>query len=183
MLDITEKVIEFHKVFNHPINKIGEENKDLRALRIKLLFEELSELAQASDVRTTFAKLCNGYLEKIKDSPSDYFEDGDNVNYVEELDAMCDIEYVIHGKIITSGFHHVFNEAFNEVHQSNMTKACTSEEEAKKSIEYYHQIKGEEQPIEYKKIGNKWILIRKDGKILKSKNYKKVNLEKYVKKD
>ena len=41
---------------------------------------------------------------------------------LETLDALCDIQYVLLGAVYRLGFAPVFEEAFDEVQRSNMTK-------------------------------------------------------------
>jgi predicted HAD superfamily Cof-like phosphohydrolase len=41
---------------------------------------------------------------------------------VEVLDALADIGYILAGTIINHGMQHIYDDAFNEVHRSNMAK-------------------------------------------------------------
>ena len=66
-------------------------------LRLQLVLEEASELAQA-------------FVES---------------DLIEALDALCDMRYVADGTTLTLGLHGVFDDAFAEVHRSNMTKLDT----------------------------------------------------------
>ena len=176
----TEKVMEFHENFNHPIND-QKNHIDLktRQLRIKLLFEELQELAEASDVRQTFVTLCESnsmgyYINQGVDEI-----DGDNIDKKEELDALCDLQYVLSGAILSLGFQNEFDDAFSEVHDSNMSKMCDTEDEVKDTVDHY-----KEQGVEshFIKKGNKFIVMRVgDNKILKNKHYKEANLTKFIK--
>lgn len=172
----TEKVMEFHENFNHPIND-QQNHIDLktRQLRIKLLFEELQELAEASDVRQTFVTLC----ENRSGGYGDDYVDGDNVDKKEELDALCDIQYVLSGAILSLGFQNQFDDAFSEVHSSNMSKMCNSNKEALDTVEHY-KLKGVESHIVSK--GDKFIVMRKDdNKILKNVYYKEASLNQFIK--
>jgi predicted HAD superfamily Cof-like phosphohydrolase len=38
------------------------------------------------------------------------------------LDALADIGYILAGTIINHGMQHIYDDAFNEVHRSNMAK-------------------------------------------------------------
>jgi len=38
------------------------------------------------------------------------------------LDALCDMQYILLGTILSHGLEDVFVDAFNEVHRSNMSK-------------------------------------------------------------
>ncbi len=65
-------------------------------------------------------------------------------------------------------------EAFRLVHESNMSKFCSTEDEAQHTVAMYAE-KGVK--TDYRKKGDKWVVLRHDGKVLKSINYKPVNLE------
>lgn len=168
----TDKVKEFHKLFEQPIISIHEiESRDTRQLRIKLLFEELTELAEASDVMRTFCNLCT----KVLKQKNDYYEnDGDKVNFVEELDAICDIQYVLDGKKLTSGLHEVFDEAFDIVHNNNMTKAHTSPEHAAKTLFHNKVMNPNEWRVDER--DGKYLVFNADNKLTKPWDHKKVDL-------
>lgn len=146
------KVTEFHKTFDVPVLN-GPEIPDQNRcdLRISLIQEELNELQQA-----------------ITDN-----------NIVEIADALCDIQYVLSGTVIEFGLSQKFEELFNEVQRSNMSKACNSIEEAIATISYYKKKDGTESI--YKSVGNKWVVYRtSDNKVLKSINYSPANLKKII---
>jgi predicted HAD superfamily Cof-like phosphohydrolase len=151
-----QKVGEFHKTFDHPIldsvDKDIFDKKALVDLRLKLISEEFQELKDA-----------------IKDK-----------NIVEVADALSDILYVVYGTGHAFGID--LDKCFSDVHESNMTKACKTEEEAKESVAYLKSTKPEYKP-DYKlsSDGKYYILYDKNnGKILKNKYYKPVDLT-YIK--
>ena len=195
MSTYNEKVDEFHVAFDHPRNNV-EDNVSLkdRQQRVNLIFEENKELAQASDVMGTFQLRCLETLSEISSGTRDFLEtlyedgnldeDGDNVDKVEELDALCDIQYVLSGAIISLGHYANFDKAFDDVHISNMSKMCSTIREVDETI-VFHTTK-EKEPIDkdnikYTKKGDKFIVYRiSDNKVLKNVHYVAVNLEKYV---
>ena len=71
---------------------------------------------------------------------------------VEIADALGDQLYILCGTILKHGMQHKIDEVFNEIHRSNMSK-----------LDFNGQ------PI-----------FRNDGKILKSQNYFKPNLKKFI---
>lgn len=173
--DSLKQVVEFHELFDSPIGELNNiETLETRQLRIKLLFEELEELALASDVAGTFYDLCDNY---IIETPEDCLQDGDNVDKEEELDALCDIQYVLNGKIITSGLQDCFDENFNLVHINNMTKAHESEEHCQKTIDEKTET-GQEGFTYYEKNG-KYLLFNKHNKLTKPYDHQKVKLKLY----
>ena len=72
----------------------GARTRRAHELRIKLLTEEVQEYAEAARA-------------------------GD---LVEVLDALADIGYILAGTIINHGMQGIYDDAFNEVHRSNMAK-------------------------------------------------------------
>jgi len=146
------QVAEFHATFKHPIiEKPTIPAKERSDLRISLLTEELKELQQAVD---------------------------DN-NLVEIADALCDLQYVLSGAILEFGLGQKFKELFDEVHRSNMSKACKTIEEANLTIEHY---KNTANTASYQKeIDGLFLVYREsDNKTLKSINYSPADLEKII---
>lgn len=148
-MNYLEKVSEFHKTFNAPILESPKIPSDDRCnLRVNLLQEELDELKEAIN----------------------------NKDLVEVLDALCDLQYVLSGAILEFGLKDIFNESFDEVQRSNMSKACSSIQEAIETLSFYKQKDGTEG--HYKEINGKFICYRNnDNKVLKSINYSPVKLE------
>lgn len=151
-MNYIEKVSEFHKTFEAPILDNPQiPSEDRCNLRVSLIQEELDELKQA-------------------------IKDGD---LVEIADALSDIQYVLSGAILEFGLGEKFNELFDEVQRSNMSKACSSIQEAIETISHYKKKDGTESM--YKQVGDKWIVYRmSDNKILKSVNYSPANLKNII---
>jgi len=143
------QVAEFHRTFNAPIIETPKIPSEQRCqLRVSLLQEELNELSQA-----------------IKEN-----------NLVEIADALCDIQYVLSGAVLEFGLGEKFVELFNEVQRSNMSKACSTEEEAQMTLEHYKQKDSTEGY--YKQVGEKWVTYRNgDDKVLKSVGYSPANIK------
>ena len=142
------QVAEFHSTFKHPILSAPViPSKERCELRIALLAEELKELQQAVD---------------------------DN-NMVEVADALCDLQYVLSGAILEFGLGEKFKDLFDEVHRSNMSKACKTVEEANQTVEHYKATAGTD--AYYKQIDGLFLVYRvADEKTLKSINYSPANL-------
>jgi predicted HAD superfamily Cof-like phosphohydrolase len=148
-IDSLNQVAEFHRTFNAPILDTPQIPSEQRCqLRVSLLQEELDELAQA-----------------LKDK-----------DIVEVADALCDIQYVLSGAVLEFGLGDKFVDLFNEVQRSNMSKACSTEEEAQMTLEHYKQKDGTEGY--YKQVGDKWVTYRNgDDKVLKSVGYSPANIK------
>ena len=179
MNDYIESVSEFHKTFNQPINTQNDISPlKLRQLRLKLLFEELQELSEASDLKGTFYSLCCDVVNNGIDN-QDNIKDGDTRDKKEELDALCDLQYVLSGAVLSLGYSDIFDYAFDEVQYSNMSKACKTLGEVDKTMSDYKD-KGVESY--YISKGDVYIILRKeDDKILKSSFYKEADLHKFIK--
>lgn len=152
-IDSLNQVAEFHKTFNAPILDTPQiPSKERCELRVSLLQEELNELKEA-----------------IADN-----------NIVEIADALCDLQYVLSGAVLEFGLGEKFVELFNEVQRSNMSKACSNQQEADETIEFYKQ-KGEEAFSEIS--GDKINVHRKsDNKVLKNKYYSPADLKSILEK-
>ena len=146
------QVADFHRTFNAPILDTPQIPSEQRCeLRVSLLQEELNELSQA-----------------IKDK-----------DIVEIADALCDIQYVLSGAVLEFGLGDKFVDLFNEVQRSNMSKACSSIQDAIETILHYKKKDGTESM--YKQVGDKWVVYRmSDNKVLKSIHYSPVNLKKMI---
>lgn len=176
-------VKEFHENFNAPVeNEIQDDNIEIRKLRLSLLFEELVELAHAMGCTGKLEELCDNnkigthsWLHNGADPI-----DGKTYNKIETLDALCDIQYVLSGAVLSLGYTNKFDNAFQDVHNSNMTKICDTVEQAEETIEYYKTKRMEEQSMEIVPKGDKFIVVRADGKIMKNIYYKSVELDKYI---
>jgi predicted HAD superfamily Cof-like phosphohydrolase len=171
-----KQVSEFHKLFDHPIEESPViPSTDRVTLRLELILEELTELAQASGEIGTFKMLLNKKVAAI--------DSGNYLNQyspVECLDAFCDIQYVLSGGILEYGMHKIFNPAFNEVQRSNMSKACTTEEEALLTCDEYDR-KQPESSFDYKEKGDVFLVFRvEDAKTVKSIGYSPAQLEKFI---
>lgn len=173
-----ESVKEFHEKFNHPVNeKNSPVSKDLLRLRIKLIFEELHELSQATGEEKYFRELCGDIYNSKEDILINHTNDGRDRK--EEIDALCDITVVTMGSVLVMGHQDNFDDAFDEVHRSNMSKMCNNLKEAEDTQKWYVEKYNTESII--KKCVDKWMVLRKsDNKILKNKYYSPADLGKFV---
>mgnify|MGYP001767490945 CR=1 FL=1 len=124
-MNYIEKVKEFHDAYGvETPQKPNVDNDELNELRQALIGEEFDELVEALIVADRRLT----------------------------LDALCDLQYVLSGAVLALGFAPVFDEAFAEVHRSNMSK-----------------LGADGKPIR-----------REDGKILKGPNYTPPDLGRFV---
>lgn len=167
-----ESVCEFHKTFGAPVlNDPKIPSEDRVKLRLSLILEELSELAEASGAAKMFNEMMKSKVREFEDKP-------EKKDTVEALDALCDLQVVLNGSTLEFGLHHKFDSAFDEVHRSNMSKACDNEQEGITSMAKY-QKEGIATVLE--KVNGKYVIYRaSDHKILKGMNYFKPDIPKYL---
>lgn len=150
--DALNLVAEFHRTFKHPI--LPEPvipSEDRCRLRIALLEEELKELKAAVAAQ----------------------------DIVGVADALCDLQYVLAGAVLEFGLGEKFNDLFEEVQRSNMSKACKSEDEANKTIAHYREKEGTD--CYFMQEGNHWLVYRSaDKKTIKSIAYSPARLEEII---
>src|SRR5690606_17093109 len=122
-----KQVFEFNKLGGQDVGESPRWiNVDAFDLQYNLIKEEWQELSEAYDQR----------------------------NGVGVLDALVDLQYVLRGLVCRLGLQNEFTDAFQVVHDDNMTKVKDDE-------------------------GNIIVKVREDGKILTPDGYKKVDLESY----
>ncbi len=145
-------VKEFHELFDAYVGKTPHiPPQEVQALRVSLLQEELNELKEA-------------------------FAQGD---IVEMVDALTDLQYVLSGAVLACWVQEIFWDCFDEVHTSNMSKACKTREEAEKTAQWYKENKDTDAYI----VEKKWVfLVHRvgDHKVLKSINYTPAHLQKII---
>lgn len=100
-------------------------------------------------------------------------------NIVEVLDALCDITYVSLGNgAMLHGLKDKVWPAYQEVQASNLSKACTNEEDAQATVETRSKEQGE--PCHYEKVGPYYIVYRtRDKKVMKNVKYFRPDLKKF----
>lgn len=150
--DSINQVAAFHTLFDAPILLNPQIPTAQRCqLRVELIQEELNELKEA---------IANNDL-------------------VEVADALCDLQYVLSGAVLEFGMGEAFQNMFEEVQRSNMSKACTSLEIAQMTVAHYLQKDGTVSEIKQK--GDLFLVYRtSDNKVLKSVEYLEANLSQFL---
>lgn len=146
-----EKVKNFMNIAGQNTLSKDLSDEKLVKFRMSLIEEELSELKTALDAK----------------------------DRVETVDAIADLLYVIYG--MAASFDIDADKAFNIVHRSNMSKFCTTKNEAINTVKWYKEeyISGRlsyDSPT-YKQVNDYWVVYNQNtGKILKSIFYTPANL-------
>jgi predicted HAD superfamily Cof-like phosphohydrolase len=148
-IDSLNQVAAFHKTFKAPVLDTPQIPSPERCkLRVSLIAEELKELQEAIE----------------------------NNDLVEVADALCDIQYVLSGAVLEFGLGEKFVELFDEVQRSNMSKACSTYEEAEATVKHYFDKDGT--MAEIVQDGEKFLVYRiADNKVLKSVKYSPADLK------
>jgi len=162
-------------------------------LRLTLEFEELKEKAQAMGLEGSFAHIVDKFTTECivaihnkhfdiapTQSRQKNFEllDTNEVNLVEVLDAALDQRVVASGTDLCFGFQHLIEAGDIEVYNSNMSKFDLNNDDATATVEKYRK-----DGIEvWGEIVGDYIVIKRkgDNKVLKSINYKPVDLRPLV---
>jgi hypothetical protein len=173
-------VVEFQKYGGHTVKNVGDNyvpTVEERKLRLKLIFEELSELADAYGMKKTFADMCQNHADNHFEVIIG-FNDTLEFNKVESLDALCDLSVVVNGSYCTSGFTDIAQEAYDETMRSNLSKFCYSLEEAQIAIKGRDDWEYSVKTIDGKTV---YAFIRKeDNKIMKGPNFFKPDYSKLL---
>jgi predicted HAD superfamily Cof-like phosphohydrolase len=165
-----EKAIEFNQTAEVEVNKSAGLNSGSPSA--KLVFHEQP-------------KLVNGALALIREEVRELEEAVQQEDMVETLDALGDILVVTYGMAYRLGYN--ADEVYDMIHKSNMSKFCTSEEEAQQTVEkYLREYEAGSSPYatpayRQSKDKTRWIVYNQDtGKILKNMNYRAVDLTSVV---
>ena len=149
-----EKIVEFHKAFglqhNDQHDQSSLDDNTLVKLRLGLIEEEFNELKDAIKER----------------------------DFTEVRDAIADLLYVVYGT--ASSFGVQADDDYDQVHKSNMTKLCETEEIAQETVEWYKKNEARYDSPNYRLSDDKihWVVYNEStGKILKSIHYKPVKLD------
>lgn len=158
----------------------------------KTNFDKVSEFNTAAAVERvtekptpqvfeTHPKMIETCLSLIREEVSELDAAVKAHDLVETRDALADILYVVYGMAFRLGIN--ADADFNLVHESNMSKFCTSLEEARETVRNYESLYAEGKSpypspeYRYEHDTYKWVVFEKStGKILKNINYKPVDL-------
>lgn len=100
------------------------------------------------------------------------YELANSTNTVEALDAIADLLYVVYGAAIAYGFSEdQVERAFQTVHESNMSKLWHPAE-----LQMIDKLENMPKEHTITKTQNRYIVKRKDGKIIKSPSYKPADI-------
>lgn len=166
------KVKEFMLTFGQecPPKPVVIDKKN-RILRVKLLLEEVLELAEASGVEIAVGNDWIVDTDCVKNGVISFKTNNNNVDLIGVADAIADISYVNYGAANAYGID--IEPIENEVHASNMTKLFTTEE--------VDNLPSGEFTYNPARLTGKCLLVKnRDGKVQKSPSYTPANVAKYI---
>ena len=149
-------------------------------------------VSEVEKFNNTFGKI-NNYEPTIPDEKEwrfvydfileelqEYKEACERGDIVEVLDALCDIAYVSIGNgTMLHGLKSKIWPAYQEVQASNLSKACSSKEEAMETVRVRAEEQGEECYFEKVAEGRYIVYRKRDKKVMKSVKYFRPDLSKF----
>lgn len=140
--------------------------------------------SQFKGTKETFVE-CKDVSEKclalIKEEFEELQEAIKNDDFIETIDALCDLVYVIQGMCARIGVN--FDKVFDAVHTNNMSKLCKDENEAKLTVAWYTIYRPDYDSPVYRLApnGENYVVYNESTKkILKSISWKVMNLEDFL---
>jgi len=114
-------------------------------------------------------------LEELEE----YRQACENGDIVEVLDALCDIAYVSLGNgTMLHGLKDKIWPAYQEVQGSNMSKSCSTQEEAMETVTL--RSKEQDEPCHFEQVEDRFVVYRtRDRKVMKSINYYRPDLHQF----
>ena len=118
-------------------------------------------------------------LEELEE----YKEACEKGDIVEILDALCDIAYVSLGNgTMLHGLKDKIWPAYQEVQASNMSKSCSTEDEAMLTVAARSKEQGEDCHSE--EVGDRFVVYRtRDRKVMKSVKYERPDIQQIFKEE
>jgi len=174
------EVEEFNTIMGKPnnYNPVIPDEKEWMFV-YNFILEELEEYKHACETGIPDEKEWMFVYNFILEELEEYKHACETGDIVEVLDALCDITYVSLGNgAMLHGLKNKIWPAYQEVQASNLSKACSSEEEAQDTV----RVRSEEQKTEchYEKVGEYYIVYRThDRKVMKNINYFRPDLKKF----
>lgn len=134
----------------------------------------LNSIKAFNDIGGNLDKDVDPVLERklLKEEVDEYFKGVIEDNHLEVKDGLADIFFVLWGTICKHKLEGQFFTILKAVCDSNNTKWCQTEEEAKATVDHYKDL-DVVATYELNPKYNVYVIKNKAGKILKSINFKK----------
>jgi predicted HAD superfamily Cof-like phosphohydrolase len=140
-------------------------------------FNKQFGVKQQPKINLDDVQFINSRMDLIREEVEELEESIKTKNEKETIDALTDILYVVCGMAYSINID--LEKAFNIVHESNMSKMCTNEADAQKTVDWYkhHELRYKTptyRPCE--SSGNFVVYDENTKKVLKSIYYKPADL-------
>lgn len=143
------------------------DSKQIKML-LGLVLEELTELSQAMEGGLSLMEEL--LVEKISDIQAGKIKQ-DTPSIYGCLDALVDLEFVVHNTTAQMGLGNIYQPNFTRVLESNYSKFVSNLDDVDASIKKYKD-QGMTVTAEFFDNRNLFVLKRDDGKIMKGIHYK-----------
>ena len=187
--DFLSKVGEFNKVAGNLQYTPTTVPIEIYKLRESLIYEEYQELLEGIasgdkveqlDALADLLYVIYGFIW-VKNEPMIFFNGPKEIRKEVIIDMSAHLCLRLKATLVAANDLNLFTqleEAFNRVHESNMSKFCKTELEAGETV-YHYKLKGIY--TYYKKVDDLYVVLRvEDNKVLKSINYTPVDLKDLV---
>ena len=155
------------------LDRPGQPSAEILKLRLNIVLEEVTELAEAFGLEASFASMM---YDRVIGWQAGEVSNSHKYNAVEVLDALTDLRYVTDGTVLACGLQEAFPEAFANVQASNMSKFPATAEELAAAVEKYRREKVDIF-ADFTNDGFPMVITRaSDGKVLKNAAYIPANL-------
>jgi NTP pyrophosphatase (non-canonical NTP hydrolase) len=134
--------MNYHKLFISNINNLTliiTMFKKVVDFNVQFGVLKSDELKPNVNIFQTDPKQVDFCMKLILEEMEELVEAVNSNNYVETVDALADLPYVIMGMSARIGMD--LDKAFDLVHENNMSKLCKTEAEAQATVEHYEKNK------------------------------------------
>ena len=153
------------------MNKIKEFNN-----MAKLPFNTKPTLGDFTECRLRF-DLMEEELMEYWEARNYALHNDEEKGLVQIADALTDMQYILNGMYAYHGLSHLKDRMYAEVHRSNMSKSCdTSFEAEERAIDY----RNSNIDCSVEEVDGKFVIYRKDGKVLKGNKFFEPDLKSIV---
>jgi len=148
--------------------------------KVKIFMDTAGQTQRTLDLRDD--KLCNFRVALVEEEFKEFKKAVIEKDREEVLDGIMDILVTVYGSAVAFGLtKKTMEECFDIVHNSNMSKFCKTEEEAKDTVKHYENLSlriYDSPSYRFCQESNLWVVYNESsGKILKSINYTPANLK------
>jgi len=138
----------------------------------KHFFKQFLEIASLQN-------LVNSYFDELEAELINLSTYSEKHNFSDVIDTTMEIIYCTYTLGILMGVN--LDKSVNMVHKSNMSKICSTEDEAKATVEWYKSNETRYDSPNYRKCEYGYVIFNEStGKILKNINYASVDLSSFI---